>query len=96
MSKHSSPFFPINCIEVGSPSSVKPLINVMVGCPEKFVGAENRTNGAISSRGVIACGGTSLILGAGVGIPGHTITSMPDKSSSISAFVACLCLVARA
>ena len=47
----SSPFLPINCIEVGRPASVNPLSKVIEGCPEKLVGAENLTSGGISSNG---------------------------------------------
>ena len=47
----SSPFLPINCMEVGRPFSVNPFNKVIDGCPEKLVGAENLTKGGISSMG---------------------------------------------
>ena len=65
----SSPFLPINCMEVGRPSSVNPFNKVIDGCPEKLVGAENLTKGGISSMGDTACGGTAEIGGAGFGMP---------------------------
>ena len=50
----SAPFLPINCMEVGRPSSVNPFNKVIDGCPEKLVGAENLTKGGISSMGETA------------------------------------------
>ena len=92
----SSPFLPINCMEVGRPSSVNPFNKVIDGCPEKLVGAENLTKGGISSMGETACGGTAEIEGAGFGMPGHTITSTPLSSSFMRALVDWRCLVALA
>ena len=92
----SSPFLPINCMDVGRPFSVNPFSRVIEGCPEKLVGAENLTKGGMSSIGDTACGGTAEIKGAGFGMPGHTITSTPLSNSSIRALVDWRCLVALA
>ena len=41
----SSPFLPINCMDVGRPFSVNPFSRVIEGCPEKLVWSKFRTHG---------------------------------------------------